>query len=236
MKLADYLLVLRRRWWVILLTALAGAVGAYGFSKVQTPLFRSEAEYLVVPSRYDNGLSMVLQGSMNSFSDMARAPVQLEKISNDLRLDRSPDWMLKHVAIQARPDERKMIVQVDYPEDPAMAQRLAQAVGDNMVALVGSLNDSIDGTDRINMRVMQPARPAYLYRPQTRLNVAAGFILGLILGIILAFVLEALDDSLKTPADIERYVGLTTLGAIPTVEPTRAPRTAPRAAPQQAQP
>lgn len=221
MKLADYAIVLRRRWWAILLTALAAAAGAYLFSKLQQPIFRSEAEYQVVPSRYDNGLTIVLQNSMNRFSALARAPIQLEKISSQLQLDRDADWMLKHVAIQARPDEQKMVVQVDYPEDPAMAQRLAQAVGDNMVALVSSLNDSIEGTDRINVTVMQPARPAFLYRPQTRINVAAGLVLGLILGIMLAFILEALDDSLKSVADVERYIGLTALGAIPSVEPGR---------------
>ena len=39
-----------------------------------------------------------------------------------------------------------------------------------------------------------------------------------ILGLLLAFILEALDNSLKTPADVERFVGLTTIGAIPTAE------------------
>lgn len=218
MRLADYMTVLRRRWWVILLVILAAGASAYLFSKLQTPVFRSTAEYQVVPSRYDNGLTIVLQGSMNGFRDMALAPIQLEKISDQLQFDRSADWMLEHVAIQPRPDERKMVVQADYPEDPGAAQALAQAIGDNMVALVAAQNSTIEGTDRINMRVMQPARAAVLYRPQTRINVLAGVILGLLLGILLAFVLEALDNSLKTPADVERYVGLTTLGAIPTVE------------------
>jgi capsular polysaccharide biosynthesis protein len=95
---------------------------------------------------------------------------------------------------------------------------LADAVGNNMVALVSSLNQGIEGTDRISMRVNQPARSPTLYRPQTRINVLAGFVLGLVLGLLLAFALEALDDSLKTPSDVERYVGLTTLGAIPIVE------------------
>jgi capsular polysaccharide biosynthesis protein len=90
-------------------------------------------------------------------------------------------------------------------------------VGNNMVALVSSLNQSIEGTDRINMRVNQPARPAVRYRPQTRINVLAGGVLGVFLGLILAFALEALDNSLKTPSDVERYVGLTTLGVIPSV-------------------
>jgi protein tyrosine kinase modulator len=217
MQLSDYLTVLRRRWWVIMLVAAAASVGAYVFSKLQTPVFRSEASYLVVPNRADNGLSIVLQNNMDSYKVMALAPIQLEQISQQLKLDRDADWMLQYVRIQSQTDTRLMIVQADYPTDPAMAQKLADAVGNNMVALVSSLNQSIEGTDRISMRVNQPARPAILYRPQTRINVAAGGVLGLILGLLLAFALEALDDSLKSAADVERYVGLTTLGAIPTV-------------------
>jgi capsular polysaccharide biosynthesis protein len=217
MQLSDYLTVLRRRWWVIMLVAAAASVGAYVFSKLQTPVFRSEASYLVVPNRVDNGLSIVLQNQMESFKVMALAPIQLEQISQQLQLDRDADWLLGYVRIQSQTDTRLMIVQADYPNDPAMAQRLADAVGNNMVALVSSLNQGIEGTDRISMRVNQPARPAIRYRPQTQINVAAGAVLGLILGLLLAFALEALDDSLKSPADVERFVGLTTLGAIPTV-------------------
>jgi capsular polysaccharide biosynthesis protein len=219
MLLSDYVNVLRRRWWVILLVAFVAAASAYGFSKWQfsnAPLFRVEATYLVVPSRNDNGLSIVLQNSMNSYRQLALAPNQLEKISDQLKLDRTADWLLdKHVAIQALPDERKMIVQVTYPE-PDKAPLLANAIGENMVGLVGSL--PIEGTDKISITKLQPARAPYLYRPQTKVNVAAGGILGLVLGLLLAFALEALDNSLKSSADVERFVGLTTLGAIPTVE------------------
>jgi capsular polysaccharide biosynthesis protein len=220
MQLADYIIVLRRRWWVIMLVAAAAAIGAYVFSKVQTPVWRSEASYLVVPNRADQGLSILLQNSMDSYRVMALAPTQLEQISQQLKLDRDADWMLKYVRIQAQTDTRLMIVQADYPEavDSGTAQRLADAIGNNMVALVSSLNQSIEGTDRINLRVNQPARPAIRWRPQTRINVLAGGVLGLVLGLLLAFALEALDDSLKTAADVERFVGLTTLGAIPTVE------------------
>lgn len=215
MQLSDYINVLRRRWWVILLVAFSAAVGAYAVSKLfLEQLWRSEASYLVVPNRIDNGLSITLQNSMNSYKVMALTPYQLDKISSDLKLDRSADWLLGHVAIQPQIDTRLMVIQVDYP-DPAIAPQLADAIGNNMVALVSSLNDSVEGTDRISMRVNQPARPA-VPRGQTRINVAAGGLLGLIVGLLLAFVLEALDNTLKTPGDVERFVGLTTLGAIPT--------------------
>jgi capsular polysaccharide biosynthesis protein len=223
MRLTDYANVLRRRWWVILLVAFSAAVAAYIFSKVVTPIYRSEATYLVVPNRNDNGLSIVLQNNMNMYRDMALAPKELEKISAQLKLDRSADWLLQFVRVQPRPEDRKMIVQVDYPEEPDMAPRVANAIGANMIGLVSSLNDNLEGTDKINIRELQPARPAYQQRPQTKINVAAGGLLGLVLGLLLVFVLEALDNTLKTPADVERFVGLTTLGAIPTADEHRKP-------------
>jgi len=214
MQLVDYLTVIRRRWWIIVVVAMVATVSAFAFSRLQERLWRSEASYLVVPNRYDNGLLIVLRDRMNSFRSVALAPIQLEKISAELELDRSADWMLRHIAIQPKPEEQLMVIQVDYP-DAAMAPRIADAIGNNMAALIAQQNTTIEGTDRINVRVNQPARPALLYRPQTRVNVLAGAVLGLILGIILAFILEALDDTLKSAADVERYAGLTTLGAIP---------------------
>lgn len=214
MRLSEYIRIMRRRVWAIVLAVMVTAVAAYVFSKLQEPLYRSEASYLVVPNRNDNGLSIVLTNNMNSYKQLALARPQIEKISAQLELDRSPEWLLEHISIQANADDRKMIVQVDYP-DIDMAPRLANAVGENMAALVSSLNDGLEGTDKINMRITTPATPPQLYRPQTRINVLAGAFLGLIIGLLLAFVLDAIDDTLKNTEDVERHVGLTILGAIP---------------------
>jgi len=214
MRMTEYLRIIRRRLWAVMITVFLTAVAAYVFSKLQEPLYRSEASYLVVPNRNDNGLSIVLTNNMNSYKQLALARPQIEKISAQLQLDRSPEWLLEHISIQANADDRKMIVQVDYP-DIDMAPRLANAVGENMAALVSSLNDGLEGTDKINMRVTTPATPPELYRPQTRINVLAGAFLGLIVGLLLAFVLDAIDDTLKNTEDVERHVGLTIVGAIP---------------------
>ncbi|MFN5060996.1 MAG: YveK family protein [Chloroflexota bacterium] len=224
MRLSEYIRIIRRRIWVIVLAVMVTAVAAYVFSKLQEPLYRSEASYLVVPNRNDNGLSIVLTNNMNSYKQLALARPQIEKISAQLQLDRSPEWLLEHISIQANADDRKMIVQVDYP-DIDMAPRLANAVGENMAALVSSLNDGLEGTDKINMRITTPATPPQLYRPQTRINVLAGAFLGLIIGLLLAFVLDAIDDTLKNTEDVERHVGLTILGAIPASSTTNERRT-----------
>ncbi|MFM2310145.1 MAG: hypothetical protein RLY87_2267 [Chloroflexota bacterium] len=214
MRMSEYFKIFRRRWLPVFLAMMVTAVAAYVFSKLQEPLYRSEASYLVVPNRNDNGLSIVLTNNMNSYKQLALARPQIEKLSAQLQLDRTPEWLLEHISIQANADDRKMIVQVDYP-DVDLAPRLANAVGENMAALVSSLNDGLEGTDKINMRMTTPATPPTLYRPQTRINVAAGAFLGLIVGLLLALVLDALDDTLKSSEDVETHVGLTVIGAIP---------------------
>lgn len=218
MQLTDYITILRRRWWVILLAAAVAAVAAYGFSKLQEPMFRAEAYYSVQPSRLDASLAQVMVSSMSNIRDNALAKSQLDKVSGQLQLDRSADWLLDGVvSMQALPNDQRMIVRVDYPNDPDMAVKLANAVGQNMIAIQTNRNAQTDGTDRIYITVQDNARYIGLVKPTTRINVAAGFLLGLIVGLLLAFLLEALDNSLKTTQDVERYVGLTTLGAIPNL-------------------
>jgi succinoglycan biosynthesis transport protein ExoP len=50
------------------------------------------------------------------------------------------------------------------------------------------------------------------------MNTAAGAILGLILGLAIVVALEYLDDSLRTPEDVARYLDMPILGLIPTVQ------------------
>jgi len=126
MRMTEYLRIFRRRMVAIGLAVVLTAVAAYVFSKLQEPLYRSEASYLVVPNRNDNGLSIVLTNNMNSYKQLALARPQIEKLNAQLQLDRSPEWLLEHISIQANADDRKMIVQVDYP-DIDMAPRLANA-------------------------------------------------------------------------------------------------------------
>ncbi len=72
------------------------------------------------------------------------------------------------------------------------------------------------GVQASNIRLVDqaevPLRPA---RPRKLLNLALSLIVGLGLGIALAFFQEYLDNTLKTPDDVQRFLRLPTLGVIP---------------------
>ena len=76
--------------------------------------------------------------------------------------------------------------------------------------------------------MLDEPKPPRLYWPQTRVFLLSGLLLGLVLGVLLAFARDYLDDSLKTIEDVERYLGLPTLAAIPRVP--AGPRAAAEAA------
>lgn len=216
MQPQDYINVLARRWWVILLTLLVAAGVAYGVSKLLPRTFRAQAVYLAVANRADNGLNITLRNTMNSYRELVLQPDALADISQQLQLDVSGEQLLGDVYIQPRPDEQKILIEVDH-HFLAQAQAIADAIGRRLEAEVGRINATLEGTDRINVMRIQRARLISI-QPNTRINVLAGAILGLVVGLLLAFVLEYLDDTLKSSADVERVVGLTTLGAIPAAE------------------
>ena len=67
-----------------------------------------------------------------------------------------------------------------------------------------------------NIRVVDPAEvPQYPARPRKLLNLALALMVGLTLGIGLAFFQEYLDNTLKTPDDVQRYLRVPVLGVIP---------------------
>jgi capsular polysaccharide biosynthesis protein len=216
MQLQDYASVLLKRWWAIALAAIAAAGGAYVVSKILPDTFRTQAVYLAFANQADNGLNIVLRNSMNSYRELVLQPDVLDQISQANGLDISGERWMQDVNIQPRPDEQKIIIEVDAATlDQSMA--MADAVGERIVAEVNRINATLEGTARINVERIQQARLVSI-QPNTRVNVLAGAILGLIVGLLLAFVLEYLDDTLKSSADVERFVGLTTLGAIPVAE------------------
>ncbi len=216
MQLTDYISVLVKRWWVVALTLLAAAVAAYGVSKLLPQTFRAQAVYLAFANQADNGLNIVLRNSMNSYRELVLQPDVLDQISQSIGLDVSGERWMEDVNIQPRPDEQKIVIEVDAPGlDQAMA--MADAVGARIVAEVNRINATLEGTARINVQQIQRARLVAI-SPNTRVNVLAGAFLGLLIGVLLAYVLEYLDDTLKNSSDVERFVGLTTIGAIPTVD------------------
>ena len=69
--------------------------------------------------------------------------------------------------------------------------------------------------DIANTRVIEPAQAPERPSKPRRLNYAfAGLVIGFILGAGLAYIVDALDETVRTPADVRRAVSLQTIGTV----------------------
>src|SRR3984893_1067889 len=76
-----------------------------------------------------------------------------------------------------------------------------------------------------NIRVVDPAYPPKKFaRPRILLDLSITLIVGMCLGIAAAFLQEHLDNTLKSSEDIERFLQMLALGAVPAMDPTANPR------------
>ncbi|HVJ94136.1 MAG TPA: polysaccharide biosynthesis tyrosine autokinase [Labilithrix sp.] len=69
-----------------------------------------------------------------------------------------------------------------------------------------------------NIRLIDtPVEPKVPISPRVPMNVGIGFLTGLMLGIALALLREALDNTVKTPDDLEKRLNVTFLGLLPEI-------------------
>ena len=90
-----------------------------------------------------------------------------------------------------------------------------------MYSLIATREKEIDITGPMktnNVRVLERAIvPSVPVRPKPVQNLFIGLMLGLGAGIGLAFAIEALDNTLKTQADVEQVLGVPVLGLVPII-------------------
>ncbi|HZS01244.1 MAG TPA: Wzz/FepE/Etk N-terminal domain-containing protein [Chloroflexota bacterium] len=215
MQLRDYVAVLRKGWWLIALTAVVTALSAIGFAKLQQPIYRSSVT-LEVTGRLDYGTSLAIEKQLRQLNNRIQTANLASEVDRRYQFDIGAERLLEKVHTQAFPDT--ITIQIDVDDtDPARAQRIANGFAEVFAERETASQEGLPQQERRVVNVLDAAKPARLYWPQTRVFLLAGLLLGAVLGVLLAFARDYLDDSLKTPEDVERYLGLTTLGNIPRV-------------------
>ena len=214
MQLREYLQVISQRWWIILLTATFAAASAFAFAKTQTPVFRSSVK-LEVTGRVDYGQILAIGQLLRQIAARVETTGVANEVDQRLRLDLGPEALLEKVHTQAFPDTIQIQIDVD-DVDPARAESIAAALATVVKERQDALMASVPQQERINLGVVDRPTSPRLFWPQTRVLVLAAGLVGVLFGIVLAFVLDYMDDSIRSAEDIERYLGMPTLGLVPT--------------------
>ncbi len=217
MELKQYFKVLVRKWWIIVLACVVTVGSAVIFSEVQPPVYRSSAILQVIPARYDYGLTLAAEQLLRQFANQIHTTNMAQQVIDELQLDISTDKLLGDVTVAPIPEDFLIEIDVNRPH-PEEARDVASAFAHDFVAFHAAQILDIDRQDRVQIRILEDAKYGWVHWPKTKTLALAGGVLGLLIGLLLAFGLEYLEsDVLRSPEDVERYVGVPVLGSIPTI-------------------
>lgn len=197
---------------MLIVVASAVAVSIV-YARLQSPVYRSSIR-LEVSARFDNGQQLALERLLPQLAQRVRTTDVAREVDQRLRLDLGPQAILDRLRSDAAVPSGQIQIEAD-DVDPGRVESIVLETARVFEEQHAARNQGIPTQDRAIVSILDRPAPARLVWPQTRVIAGAAALLGLFVGALLALAIDYLDDTLKTAADVERALGLTTLGRIP---------------------
>lgn len=216
--LKEILHALLSKLWLILLLGVLLGLGMLVYSKyVIDPVYSSTTKvYVLNRQNTDSNVTYTdLQtGSQltKDYTELVKSRTVLSKVLENLELDMGVEELAGMIGVSTPEDTRIVTITVNST-DVYQAQRIAdevREVASKHICKVMNL-EAVNTVDEANL----PTAPS---GPDVKRNTVFGFGAGVLLGIALVVVLHLLNDSIRTPDDVERLLGVGVLASIPIME------------------
>jgi capsular polysaccharide biosynthesis protein len=211
----EGLRALRERWWILLAAAVLAGAAAYVYVHLPFVEQRWRSTVLIqATGRLDYGNFLALDKELRPLAEQVRQLGIMREVNTNLHTDLAPELMLDHTLAEPVQDSGQIRLDVD-DSDPGRAEAVSLEIAnvytrEHNAAELGKLRE-----ERVILSTLDRQNQAVLIWPQTRVLVAAAALLGLVVGGLVVLGLVYLDDSVRSPADVQRYLGLPLLGSIP---------------------
>lgn len=210
-----------RRLWVIALVALVLVGAAVGLGLSQTPIYEASIKVLV---GREQGITeapgdvLGLQQVTQTMAEVANTRTVANAVIQELDLRTTPESFLANMSVQQLGESQ--VIQISYADpDPERARVIADTIGETFSEQISDVSPNANAITATTWE--QAATPESPISPNLMRNGLLALVVGLMLGIGLAFLLEYLDDTWRSPEEVEQVSGLPTLA---TIREFKAPR------------
>ena len=214
--LKELFLELLAFWKLILLALVLGAVIAYSVSKfLMVPQYESTAElYVLSKSTSITSLADIQTGTSltNDYMVVVEGRPVLEQVIANLGLDETYKSLEDKVTLENPSNSRILMITV-RDENPLTAKAIADEI-----AKVGSNFISLKMDQDPPTIIQNGYADGEPVSPNIKKNTVLGGMLGAVLVVMIICISTLMNDTIMTPADMEKKVGLTVLGSIPLEE------------------
>lgn len=214
--LKEILFLLLDKLIVILLVGVLTAGLAFlGTKLLITPKYQSETSIYVMNKNEESKVNANDYATSNYMTKDYEALITsrpvIEQVIADLDLDFSVAALTSMVTVQNRQDTRILDI-IITDTDPGRAREIADAVRATSAVKIKEIMKIED------VNLVSPASLSSTpVSPNVFKNMVIGGALGMIVAIAIIVIKHLSDDTIKSPDDIEKYLGISTLATIPVM-------------------
>lgn len=211
--LLGLLRALKKRLWLIILCALMGGSGAWVYSHYMlTPQYTASAMLYVLSNETTlTSIADLTIGSQLSadYKTIINTRPVLKEVINQLGVDMTYRQLRGKLTIANEEGTRILTLTVVDP-DPQMAKRIVDQVAVSASDYIGDIMEMIPP------KIIEDGEVSYTpIAPNHKKNTLLGIMAGIALVCGIVTVRFLMNDTVGTEEDVERYLGLPVLAAVP---------------------
>ena len=203
----------RRAVWILLAGILLAAAAAAVTKWMIPPVYISSTKMYVLSRQSESALTssdMQLSNLLiKDYVELVKSRTVTEAVIDELGLELTHEELLDKISVATPADSRIVTISVT-DEDPVHASRIADSVRD--IAAV-HIQDVME-IEAVNV-VEEANIPTEKSGPNIKKNTVIGGVLGCMAAGLVFLLIYFLDDTIKKPEDVEKYLRLSSLGVIP---------------------
>lgn len=225
MELREYINLIKRRLWILVLTTIFFAVFMciyvnYFSDNIYesiTTLYVGKQTHEQTSALYDDLL--MGQTLVKDYREIAKSKAVSNQVVSELKEEGKlaehfdPGSLAGKISINLRGDTRVIEIKVEDTH-PERARDLANTVAEVFKFKVKELVeiDNVEIIDEANLpEINKPTKPKRAH------DIAIASFIGILTGLGIIFLIEYLDNTIKRSEDVEKYLELPVIGTIPRI-------------------
>ena len=208
--------ILHNLWIIIVSGVIVAAVALLVSYFIITPKYESVTKiYVISKTNADTMTYSDLQAGSTltkDYKELVKSRPVLEEVLAETGIDVELKNLEAQITVEVPTDTRIVSITVE-DKDPYEARIIADSV---RIAASKHIQEVMN-TEAVNV-VEEASLPIEKSSPSIRKNIVIGYAVGLFLAIAIVIINYIMDDTIKTPDDVEKFLGVSVLGSIPYSE------------------
>lgn len=224
LDLGEILGLLLSRFWVIVFSGILVGICALIYTKIVTvPMYTSSTKIYVLDkgestANVTNSDLQLGAALASDYAQLIKDRTVAEGVISELGLSMSADALISRINV-TMPNSGRIITISVSDADPYMASKLTATVRDVAAVHIKEVMNS-EAVNVVEEADIPQGQTLYNYKK----NGVMGAVAGMAVVVAIIFLQYMMNDTIKCPEDVERYLDISVLGSIPVMSDGRSGR------------